>query len=294
MTVAVPVRNGARTLREALESVVGQTHQDLHIVVCDNASDDETPAICREFADRDPRVTWIRHDRPVTVNENWRSGFEQARLSGTPYFMWAADDDLRDEGYVAALLEALEGDPAAGLAFGGVVKFLDGQPPGSGRPHDYRCATRGISISRRLFMYKNGPFAPYGLFRTSTLASYRWYDHTVSPDFPLFMYVLVLTEIVQVTGPTFYYREPVRSPDHRQRALRQSMSEPETFLTVRLSWRCALASRDAAVERGSRRIVLYDFLVVFAGILWGNRRQLVGSIVQDWRFRRAARISGRV
>src|SRR4051794_15444571 len=61
VTIGLAVYNGERYLREALESLVGQTLRDVEIVICDNASDDATEAICREFAERDPRVRYHRN-----------------------------------------------------------------------------------------------------------------------------------------------------------------------------------------------------------------------------------------
>jgi glycosyltransferase involved in cell wall biosynthesis len=43
VSLVVPVFNGARYLREALDSLVGQTYRPLEILVMDDASTDETP-----------------------------------------------------------------------------------------------------------------------------------------------------------------------------------------------------------------------------------------------------------
>lgn len=271
VTIAMPVRNGAATLRHALDSLLRQTHRDIQIVVCDNASTDETPDIVREYADRDDRVRHVRREEAVSAIQNWRIAYEQV---DSRYFMWAADDDVRADDAVEVLLEALEREPAAGLAFGDVVKFRDYARRLEQPVYPYACDTRGMGVARRLFMDKNGPFAPYGLFRTEVLTGYRWYDHTVSPDWPLFIYVLARTDIVQVDGATFYYKEPEVAVSAVDRARNQSYREMETCPTARLSWRCALAARDAARDRGSTRVVPVDFLIVFAGLLWANRHSI--------------------
>ena len=54
MSVGVPVRNGARFLAETLDSLLAQSHADFELLISDNASTDETQAIGRAYAARDP------------------------------------------------------------------------------------------------------------------------------------------------------------------------------------------------------------------------------------------------
>jgi glycosyltransferase involved in cell wall biosynthesis len=56
ISIALPVHNGENYLREALDSIQSQTFTDFEVVISDNTSTDETPAICDEYARRDPRI----------------------------------------------------------------------------------------------------------------------------------------------------------------------------------------------------------------------------------------------
>jgi glycosyltransferase involved in cell wall biosynthesis len=55
------VRDGAAFLREALDSVLGQTLADFELLVVDDGSEDETPAILAAL--RDDRVRVVRQER---------------------------------------------------------------------------------------------------------------------------------------------------------------------------------------------------------------------------------------
>jgi glycosyltransferase involved in cell wall biosynthesis len=57
--VLIPAYNAAATLRDAIESVRAQTVQDIRIVVVNDGSKDETPAIAAEIARQDRRVVLI-------------------------------------------------------------------------------------------------------------------------------------------------------------------------------------------------------------------------------------------
>jgi glycosyltransferase involved in cell wall biosynthesis len=115
VSIGIPVYNGAPFLRETLECIAGQTWRDTEIVISDNASTDETPAICRAFADADPRVRYHRAE----VNRGSAWNFNQViRLSHGEYFKLANADDLCDRTLVAKCLAVLEAEPAVVACFG--------------------------------------------------------------------------------------------------------------------------------------------------------------------------------
>src|SRR5690606_6873079 len=90
----MPVYNGANYLRCALDSILAQTFQDWELIICDNASTDETQTICEEYAARDPRIKYHRSSRNIGPSANYNRTFE---LSRGEYFKWAAHDDRSEE-----------------------------------------------------------------------------------------------------------------------------------------------------------------------------------------------------
>ena len=58
--VIVPMFNAERTIEATLESVCGQTHRALDIVVIDDGSTDASPSIVAAHADRDPRIRLVQ------------------------------------------------------------------------------------------------------------------------------------------------------------------------------------------------------------------------------------------
>ena len=61
VSIGLPVYNGERWLRSALDCLLGQTYRNIELVVCDNASTDATAALCAEYVERDPRVRYFRN-----------------------------------------------------------------------------------------------------------------------------------------------------------------------------------------------------------------------------------------
>jgi glycosyltransferase involved in cell wall biosynthesis len=56
VSVVMPIYNGQRFLREAVGSVLAQTHRDFELLAVDDGSSDATPAIIAELAAADRRV----------------------------------------------------------------------------------------------------------------------------------------------------------------------------------------------------------------------------------------------
>jgi glycosyltransferase involved in cell wall biosynthesis len=105
-------------LREALDSLLAQTYRHFRLVLVDDGSTDDTEAIARECAARDPRVTYIRHAERKGMTATWREAFEQATADpNTRYFAWASDHDRWDSRWLQELVAELDGDARVVLAW---------------------------------------------------------------------------------------------------------------------------------------------------------------------------------
>jgi len=161
-------------LCETIESWLAQSLGDFELVIYDNASTDQTPMIAERFAQRDPRVRLVRHPRDLGALANLILAAEQAR---TPYFCWAAHDDLREPAFLQALIRLLQEHPEAGLACCAVRNIDPDGARRTVRPEtDSLRTTDGMTSVARLLMYlKQAPGTPfYGLFRTSALHESLW------------------------------------------------------------------------------------------------------------------------
>jgi glycosyltransferase involved in cell wall biosynthesis len=112
VSIGMPVRNGAPLVDRALTLLRAQTWAPLEIVVSDNCSTDDTPAILARHAAADPRVRVDRAPAPLDAYPN----FERVLGMATgELFMWAAHDDLWAPDHVERLVPRLD-DPEVSLA----------------------------------------------------------------------------------------------------------------------------------------------------------------------------------
>ena len=59
VSVVIPVYNVEEYLRRCVDSVLAQTLSDLEIILVDDGSPDQSPAICDEYAQADARIRVI-------------------------------------------------------------------------------------------------------------------------------------------------------------------------------------------------------------------------------------------
>jgi glycosyltransferase involved in cell wall biosynthesis len=262
VSVGVPVRNGAATLRWALDSVCQQSHRNLEIVISDNASDDSTLDICSEYAARDSRVRVLRQTTVVPPFRNFRTVFEAARGD---YFLFAAHDDSRSENYVAVLLEALNRHPQGVLAFPDVVSFAEPFGDRKFTPEFLDFETVGLGLLERLRKTSlTLPFHVYGLMRSESLRGYPWYECAYAPDWPLMLFLAGRGEFVRGHGACFfYYRRTYTKTDFARDSKRFG-----AFFRERVAWTSADAVRRSCSsdERCQGRVRF--FLRVYS---WQNR-----------------------
>ena len=77
VSVLMSVYNGARYLRDAVDSILGQTFTDFEFIIVDDGSTDETPAILNSYTD--PRIVRLRNETNIGLTRSLNKGLVVAR-----------------------------------------------------------------------------------------------------------------------------------------------------------------------------------------------------------------------
>ncbi len=107
----MPGWNGETYLREAIDSILGQTFRDFEFLILDDGSTDSIPSIMAEYAKLDPRIRIIPLDHQGIVIALNR-GVQEARAD------WNARmdcDDIARPEHFARQWEAAQAKPGAVL-----------------------------------------------------------------------------------------------------------------------------------------------------------------------------------
>jgi glycosyltransferase involved in cell wall biosynthesis len=110
----MPVFNDKKFLSQALESLISQTYTNFELIISDDFSTDGSEMICREYANKDTRIRYIRQVSNIGISKNMMFLLKEAKGD---YFMWAANDDIWDKTFIEKLLMKLEYNKKAVVAF---------------------------------------------------------------------------------------------------------------------------------------------------------------------------------
>ena len=166
VSIGMPVFNGEKFIREALDSLLAQNFTDFELIISDNASTDSTEAICREYEARDDRIRYVRQAENMGPVANFRYVLDEAVGE---YFMWAAADDRRHPIALGRMMEVFAQYDDVGLVFSNIETF---DINGGAKFHStvgYAPSTMKKYI-KYLFRLANGCASLiYGLHRTALL-----------------------------------------------------------------------------------------------------------------------------
>lgn len=115
VSIVMPVYNGERYLREAVESVIGQEFTDWELILVNDCSTDTTPAIMEEYRAKDERIRIIHNETNQKLPGSLNIGFTHA---GGRYFTWTSDDNRYKPQALLEMFQYMETHEDAGLVFG--------------------------------------------------------------------------------------------------------------------------------------------------------------------------------
>jgi glycosyltransferase involved in cell wall biosynthesis len=127
VSVIIPVYNGARFLRAALESVLAQTYRNFEVIVVDDGSVDDSGVIAQSF----PEVRYI-HQTNQGVAAARNHAIEVARGE---YFAFLDQDDLWTADKLKLQIAYLLSHPEVGYTLTQQSFFLE---PGATLPAWFR------------------------------------------------------------------------------------------------------------------------------------------------------------
>jgi glycosyltransferase involved in cell wall biosynthesis len=123
VSVVMPVYNGERFLREAVDSVLGQTYRELELVVVDDGSTDRTAEILASYGRADSRVVVQRQtqNQGVVAARN-----RAAELAQGKFIAMLDADDISVATRSERQVRHLQSHPEIGV-LGGAVQTVDAE-----------------------------------------------------------------------------------------------------------------------------------------------------------------------
>ena len=204
VTIALPVYNGERFLGRAIDSCLSQDYEDFELLIVDNASEDGTGAIARDYALHDSRVRYVRNSENIGAQANHNLAFQMGKGE---YFKWTAHDDWMTSDFVGRCVEQLDQNPAAVMCFTHVAHTdADGEVFRIRRDDAAAAASRSVRERLHTVVWSVREIAApvFGLMRRSALEKTNLLRPIPEPDRLLVGELALIGPLLQIQEVLLY------------------------------------------------------------------------------------------
>lgn len=149
VSTIIPVYNRAVMLVEGIASVLAQTHRSMEVVIVDDGSSDDTPAVALALSQANPDI--IRVVRQDNAGPGAARNLGLARARGE-FIQYLDSDDLLEPRKFEWQVQALRTHPEAGVAYG-LTRRVN---LATGEARDWACTNEDIADIFPSFLLKRG------------------------------------------------------------------------------------------------------------------------------------------
>lgn len=205
VSIGLPVYNGENFLRPALDSILEQDYSDFELIISDNASQDATEKICREYAAKDPRIRYYRNERNIGASGNFNCLVDMARGE---FFKWATHDDVHLPGFLRRSMEVMNLAPSTVVLVTPRAEVIDEH----GNPLDMPVESLDVRHPRpcqrveHVIRTVRWATALFGLIRTDVLRKTRLVQPYFAADHVLLVEIALMGQIWEFPETLFQRR----------------------------------------------------------------------------------------
>ncbi len=271
VSIGLPVYNGEKFIRKALDSVLEQTFTDFELIISDNASSDSTEAICREYIARDSRIRYMRQSENRGARANFQHVLDCALGE---LFIWFAHDDSCHPEMLSLFVTKMDLDPNIVLYSSDITRIDDNDNIIKIDKLTNLYDGSNWHKKRKVFFEfpgSNVNFSIYGLFRTNILrsvgvptpSSCHFYSHC---EMPFLAKLSLYGKILAMPLPLKYYRFHVESCYHKELKIISRSDCWRLNSEIRISLLKIIDSSDLPIrEKGFliQTVLLSWFMAVF-------------------------------
>lgn len=102
VSIALCTYNGAAYIKQQLDSITDQSYTNLEIIICDDASVDDTIKIIEEYRAKEPRIILYRNDTNIGYNKNFEKAFS---LCSGDYIAISDQDDVWEKEKIELMMK---------------------------------------------------------------------------------------------------------------------------------------------------------------------------------------------
>ena len=115
VTIGIPTYNGGKRLPRPIESIWPQNYPNLEVLISDNCSTDNTTEVVENYRRQHPEIRLVRQEKNIGQIGNYSYLIQAAKGK---YFIWLADDDFLEPGFILKAVQFMEANADYSLASG--------------------------------------------------------------------------------------------------------------------------------------------------------------------------------
>ncbi len=235
VSIIVPNYNYGRFLEKRLSSILNQTFKDYEIIILDDASDDNSLEIIKQFSENHHVEVLINSENSGSVFKQWYKGVKIARAE----VIWIAEsDDFSDPRFLEKMLPLMN-DKEINLAYCAshviddeekitehyyqLTGYYNNLPGGNKWKKNYICSG-DTEINDGLGIINIIPNASAALIRRSSLLSINTdelYSYRCAGDWFIYLNIIRSGKIAYLSTPLNYHRR------HKQSVVGRSVNKAE-------------------------------------------------------------------
>lgn len=283
VSVVMPVYNGALYLKEAIDSILSQTHTNLELIIINDGSTDDSEEIIRSYDDS--RIRYILNEKNCGICVTLNKGLDAAQGK---YIARMDCDDISVPERLQKQVEYMEQNPSIGISGSDIIVFGEGiEERIFTFEHDKNCCKAGLLFAT-CFAH------PAVMIRKSLLDEYNFrYDDSYKglEDFELWYRMSKHTELINIPEPLLHYRK--HKSQETQNVSPTVVKKLYEFLSERVSDYVSLEKDELALVDAYSRCYwgifnnenIYMLLSIFSRIIHSK------PVTQNKNFKRGMKIT---
>lgn len=283
VSVIMPVYNGALYLKEAIDSILSQTHTNLELIIINDGSTDNSEEIIRSYEDN--RIRYIINEKNSGICVTLNKGLD---IAEGKYIARMDCDDISVPERLQKQIEYMELNPSIGILGSDIIVFGEGiKEQIFTFEHDKNCCKAGL-------LFNTCAAHPVIMMRKSLVDEhlFRYNDiYRGLEDFELWYRISKHAELVNLSYPLLYYRK--HKSQETQNVSPRVLNKLYEFLSDRVSEYVSLKKEELDLVNAYSRcdwIVfnnenIFTLLSIFSRIIHSK------PVIQNKGFKRGMKIT---
>jgi len=264
VSVCIPTYNRSKFLQESIESVLAQTYRDFELIICDNASTDNTIDVVKSF--KDPRIKFFINDNNTGAVNNMNKCIE---LAEGDYITIFHDDDVMILNNLEYKVKFLDETPNVGLVYSDVYiidangKVTDG-PSTVNMNSKQEVILSGLTFFKKLVFGGNFIYCPSVLLRKRCYDKLGKYDVRLpgASDYEMWARTSLYYDIGYIACPLIKYRRHQGNDSHNFQGKKKLKGMEQDFLAK------IMAFENYHKSPNKNKIKRKEFNNFYCEILW--------------------------